>query len=106
MLVHPSSMYIYFYGHACPSLPEKFNTFMALELESFYNNGGLISFLGWTGGREICAVLRPNAGDGDVVRHGAGLRGGGAVHDAGAEGDVSAFPVHKGRDNGADEGDV
>nr|GMD89060.1 BEL1-like homeodomain protein 4 [Ipomoea batatas] len=66
----------------------------------------LLSMLDEACGREICAVLRSNAGDGDVVRHGAGLRGGGAVHDAGAEGDVSAFPVHKGRDNGADEGDV
>lgn len=50
--------------------------------------------------------MRANAGGGELVRVGGGARGGAAIHGAGAEGDVAAFPMHKGRHCWAAEGGV
>lgn len=45
------------------------------------------------GGSKIQPLLRTNADGGELIRHGDGVRRGGAVHLAGAEGDVPTLPV-------------
>lgn len=54
----------------------------------------------WSGGWEVCEILRANAGDSEFIRRG------GSVHTASAEGDVAALPAYKGGDNGAVTGGV
>ncbi|KAH6791850.1 hypothetical protein C2S52_002327 [Perilla frutescens var. hirtella] len=58
----------------------------------------LLSMLDEARGSEIQPLLRANADGGELVRHGDGVRRGGAVHIACAEGDVAAFPVPERRD--------
>ncbi|KAL4395575.1 hypothetical protein AHAS_Ahas01G0005600 [Arachis hypogaea] len=53
--------------------------------------------------RKVQSLLRANAHGGELVRPGDGVRGGGTVHGAGAEGDVAALPVPEGCNNDAVE---
>ncbi|XBH83158.1 hypothetical protein VPH35_071648 [Triticum aestivum] len=57
----------------------------------------LISMLDEARGSEVQPLLRPDADGGELLRLGDGVRGGDALHGAGAEGHVAALPVPQGR---------
>lgn len=57
--------------------------------------------MGFAGRKKIQALLRADADGSELIRCGDGFRSGGAVHRAGSEGHVPAFPVFEGRDRSA-----